>query len=69
MLKDFFRQILLSKDKYNKKKIVNILKDCYDNNLYNSSDLLEISKDTDLEIEVNNYINKDSSEKDYDIFE
>lgn len=69
MLKDFFRQILLSKDKINKKKIVNILKDCYDNNLYNSSDLLEISKDTDLEIEVNNYINKDSSEKDYDIFE
>lgn len=69
MLKDFFRQILLSKDEFNKKKIVNILKDCYDNNLYNSSDLLEISKDTDLEIEVNNYINKDSSEKDYDIFE
>ena len=69
MLKDFFRQILLSKDEFNKKKIVNILKDCYDNNLYSSSDLLEISKDTDLEIEVNNYINKDSSEKDYDIFE
>lgn len=69
MLKDFFRQILLSKDEFNKKKIVNILKDCYDNNLYNSSDLLEISKDTDLEIEVNNYINKDSFEKDYDIFE
>ena len=69
MLKDFFRQILLSKDELKKKKIVNILKDCYDNNLYNSSDLLEISKDTDLEIEVNNYINKDSFEKDYDIFE
>ena len=69
MIKDFFRQILLSKDEFNKKKTINILKDCYDNNLYNSSDLLEISKDTDLEIEVNNYINKDSFEKDYDIFE
>ena len=69
MLKDYFRQILLSKDEFNKKKIVNILKDCYDNNLYNSSDLLEISKDTNLEIEVNNYINKDLFEKDYDIFE
>ena len=69
ILKDFFGQILLSKDEFNKKKIVNVLKDCYDNNLYNSSDLLEISKDTDLEIEVNNYINKDLFEKDYDIFE
>ena len=59
----------VSKDEFNKKKIVNVLKDCYDNNLYNSSDLLEISKDTDLEIEVNNYINKDLFEKDYDIFE
>ena len=69
MLKDFFRQILLSKDEFKKKKTVNVLKDCYDNNLYNSSDLLEISKDTYLEIEINNYINKDSFEKDYDIFE
>ena len=69
MFKDFFRQIFLSKDEFNKKKIVNILKDCYDNNLYNSSDLLEISKNTNLEIEVNNYINKVSFEKDYDIFE
>ena len=69
MLKDFFRQILLSKDEFNKKKIFNVLKDCYDNNLYNSSDLLEFSKDTDSEIEVNDYINKDSFEKDYDIFE
>lgn len=69
MLKDFFRQILLSKDEFNKKKIFNVLKDYYDNNLYNSSDLLEFSKDTDSEIEVNDYINKDSFEKDYDIFE
>lgn len=69
MLKDLFRQILFSKDEFNKKKIVNVLKDCYDNNLYNSSDLLEISKDTDLESEINNYINKDLFEKDYDIFE
>ena len=69
MLKDFFRQILLSKDEFKKKKTVNVLKDCYDNNLYNSSDLLEISKDIYLEIEINNYINKDSFEKDYDIFE
>lgn len=69
MLKDYFRQILLSKDELKKKKIINVLKDCYDKNLYNLSDLLEISKDTDLKIEVNNYINKDSFEKDYDIFE
>ena len=68
-MKDIWIDAPNKERKVNKKKIVNILKDCYDNNLYNSSDLLEISKNTNLEIEVNNYINKVSFEKDYDIFE
>ena len=37
-------------------------------NLVYSFDLKEISKDTDVEIEVNDYINNESLEKDYDIF-
>ena len=45
-----------------------ILKEYYDNDLYNSTDLKEISKDTDSETEVNIFINKESLEKDYDIF-
>lgn len=68
ILKEFFREILLSNDKKKKEKTVDILKECYDNDLYNSTDLKEISKDTDSEIEVNIFINKESLEKDYDIF-
>ena len=48
--------------------MIDILKECYENDLYNSSDLKEISKDIDTEIEVNDFINKESLEKDYDIF-
>ena len=68
ILKEFFREILLSNDKKKKEKTIDILKECYDNDLYNSTDLKEISKDTDTEIEVNDFINKESLEKDYDIF-
>ena len=68
ILKEFFREILLSNDKKKKEKAVDILKECYDNDLYNSTDLKEISKDTDSETEVNIFINKESLEKDYDIF-
>ena len=69
ILKEFFREILLSNDKNEKEKTLDILKECYDNDLYNSTDLKEISKDTDSETEVNIFINKESLEKDYDIFE
>lgn len=68
ILKEFFREILLSNDKKKKEKTIDILKECYDNDLYNSTDLKEISKDTDTEIEVNDFINKEALEKDYDIF-
>ena len=68
ILKEFFREILLSNDKKKKEKTIDILKECYDNDLYKSTDLKEISKDTDSEIEVNVFINKESLEKDYDIF-
>ena len=68
ILKEFFREILLSNNKKKKEKTIDILKECYDNNLYNSFDLKEISKSTDTEIEVNDFINKESLEKDYDIF-
>ena len=68
ILKEFFREILLSNDKKKKEKTLDILKECYDNDLYNSTDLKEISKDTDSETEVNIFINKESLEKDYDIF-
>ncbi len=50
------------------KELTDILKECYNNDLYNSTDLKEISKDTDSETEVNIFINKKSLEKDYDIF-
>ena len=50
----------MSNDKKKKEKTINILKECYDNDLYNSFDLKEISKDTDTEIEVNDYMRKSS---------
>lgn len=53
MLKDFFRKILLSKNEVNKNKTINILRECYENDLYNFYDLIDISKDIDKEMEVN----------------
>ena len=67
LLKQFFRDILLSKND-NNKDIINIIKDCYDNDLYNSNDLKDISNNTDYEEEMVNLINSKEVEKDYDIF-
>ena len=67
--KDFFREILLSRNEKKRKETMDILKECHQNNYYSSSDLKEISKNTDKEIEINDYLNKEELEKDYDIFE
>lgn len=67
-LKQFFRDILLSKNEDSKVDIIKVLKDCYDNNLYNYNDLRDISNNTDYEEEINNLINSKEVEKDYDIF-
>jgi len=69
MLKDFFRRILLSKNEVDKNKTVNILKECYENDLYNPSDLIDVSKDTDKEIEINDLIKEETLEKEYDYFD
>ena len=69
MLKDFFRRILLSKNEVDKNKTINILKECYEKDLYNSYDLIDISKDTDKEIEVNELIKEEILEKEYDYFD
>lgn len=69
MLKEFFRKILLSNNEIDKKKTIDILKECYEKDLYNSYDLIGIYKNTDKEIEVSNFINEESLEKDYDFFE
>lgn len=69
MLKDFFRRILLSKNEVDKDKTINILKECYEKDLYNSYDLIDISKDTDKEIEVNDFIKDEILEKEYDYFD
>ena len=72
MLKDFFRGIILSKNETDKNKTINILKECYEKDLYNSYDLIDISKDTDKdtdkEIEVNDLIKEEILEKEYDYF-
>ncbi len=63
-LKDIFRNILLfGKDK-EKDIVITQIKDCYDNNLYNDSDITYITKDTSKEKEMIQYL----EEKDYDIF-
>ena len=69
MLKDLFRRILLSKNEVDKNKTINILKECYEKDLYNSYDLVDISKDTDKEIEVNDFIKEETLEKEYDYFD
>ena len=69
MLKNFFRIILLSKNEVDKNKTINILKECYEKDLYNSYDLIDISKNTDKEIEVNNFIKGETLEKEYDYFD
>lgn len=63
-LKDIFRNILLfGKDK-EKNIVITQIKNCYDNNLYNDSDIAYITKDTSKEKEMIQYL----EEKDYDIF-
>ncbi len=69
MLKDFFRRILLSRNESDKNKTINILKECYEKDLYNSYDLIDISKDTDKETEVNDFIKEEILEKEYDYFD
>ncbi len=69
MIKDFFRRILLSKNEVDKNKTINILKECYEKDLYNYYDLVDISKDTDKEIEVNDFIKEETLEKEYDYFD
>lgn len=69
MLKDFFRRILLSKNEVDKEKTINILKECYEKDLYNYYDLIDISKGTDKEIEVNDLIKEEILEKEYDYFD
>ena len=69
ILKDFFRIILLSKNEVYKNKTINILRECYEKDLYNSYDLIDISKDTDKEIEVNDFIKEETIEKEYDYFD
>ena len=69
MLKYFFRRILLSKNEVDKNKTINILKECYEKDFYNYYDLIYISKDTDKEIEVNDFIKEETLEKEYDYFD
>ena len=66
LIKEFFRNILLSKNEVDKAKTINILKECYEKDLYNYYDLIDISKDTDKEIEVNELIKEETLEKGYD---
>ncbi len=65
-LKDFFREFLLSKTNKQKEKITEILKQCYENEIYNSIDIRDITKDTNVQIITNNLTKL--KEKDYDIF-
>ena len=69
MLKDFFRRIILSKNENDKNKTINILKECYEIDFYNYYDLIDISKDTYKEIEVNDFIKEETLEKEYDYFD
>lgn len=63
-LKVIFRNILLfGKDK-EKDIVITQIKDCYDNNLYNDSDIIYITKDTSKEKEMTLYL----EEKDCDYF-
>ena len=65
-LKDFFREFLLSKTNKGKEEIIEILKQCYKNEIYNSIDIMDITKDTNVQIITNNLTK--SKEKNYDIF-
>ena len=65
-LKSFFRELLLSKNNNQKEEIIDILKDCYDNKIYDLIDIKDITKDTNIQIITDNQTK--SIEKDYDIF-
>ena len=52
-----------------KNKTINILRECCENDLYNFYDLINISKDTDKEMEANELIKEEILEKKYDYFD
>lgn len=68
LLKQFFRDILLSKNDDKKIDVIKVIKDCYNNDLYNYKDLKDISNNTDYEEQIDNLIDSKEVEKDYDIF-
>ena len=41
------------------KKTINILKECYEKDLYNSHDLIDVSKNTDKEMVINHFIKEE----------
>ena len=52
-----------------KEKTINILKECYEKDLYNSHDLIDVSKNTDREMVINHFIKEEILEKEYDYFD
>lgn len=52
-----------------KEKTINILKECYEKDLYNSHDLIDVSKNTDKEMVINHFIKEEILEKEYDYFD
>ena len=52
-----------------KEKTINILKECYEKDLYNSHDLIDVSKNTDKEMVINHFIKEKILEKEYDYFD
>ncbi len=51
------------------KKTINILKECYEKDLYNSHDLIDVSKNTDKEMVINHFIKEEILEKEYYYFD
>lgn len=52
-----------------KEKTINILNECYEKDLYNSHDLIDVSKNTDREMVINHFIKEEILEKEYDYFD
>ena len=52
-----------------KEKTINLLKECYEKDLYNSHNLIDVSKNTDKEMVINHFIKEEILEKEYDYFD
>ena len=68
-IKEFFRTLLEIGSSIIQDKTADAVKEVYDQEIFTKHDVFDVAKNTDKEIEVNNFIKEEILEKEYDYFD